>query len=107
MDNNFFVGVPFTGCEQYLVDNPIIATREDEALAIATGAWLCGKKPLVFMQNSGLGNSVDVLTSLMKPYGIEFDLIISNRNEPEHHFYMHLLTKKIMEALNYERCRYV
>ena len=105
--NDFTVCVPFSGVEQYCTDNPIIATREDEALSIAAGAWLCGKNPLVLMQNSGLGNSVDVLTSLYKPYGIEIDLIISNRNEPEHHFYMHLLTKKIMEGLNYGRCRYV
>jgi len=69
----------------------LVATREDEAIGIAVGAWFAGKKPLVFMQNSGLGNCIDIITSLLKPYGINIDLLIQNRKEPEHHeamFYM-------------------
>ncbi|HCJ66854.1 MAG TPA: hypothetical protein DHV62_05880, partial [Elusimicrobia bacterium] len=60
-------------------------TREDEAMALAVGAHLVGKKPLVFLQNSGLGNIVDIITSLLKPYGIKVDLLISVRNKPEQH----------------------
>ena len=44
------------------------ATREDEAIAIAIGAALSKKRALVYMQNSGLGNIGDALTSLVQLY---------------------------------------
>ncbi|MHA2390324.1 MAG: hypothetical protein ACXACW_16500 [Candidatus Hodarchaeales archaeon] len=40
----------------------LIATREDEAIAIATGAALSKKRALVYMQNSGVGNIGDGFT---------------------------------------------
>ena len=74
--NELSVGVPFSGCEKYYRVKNIIATREDEAIAIASGAYLCGQKPLVYMQNSGLGNCIDIITSLLKPYNIKFYIVI-------------------------------
>jgi len=67
----------------------IPATREDEAVGIVTGAYLAGKKPLVLMQNSGLGNCLNALTSLVLLYKIPLLLLISWRGErnddaPEH-----------------------
>lgn len=69
----------------------IPATREDEAIGIAVGAYMGGKKPTVLMQNSGLGNSINALTSLVLLYQIPLLLIISWRgyqgtDEPEHLF---------------------
>jgi sulfopyruvate decarboxylase TPP-binding subunit len=95
---NFFVGVPFSGCEKHIKD-ALIATREDEAVAIATGAWLMGKKPLVYLQNSGLGNCIDAITSLVIPYGIRLDYLIDNRKEPEHHKFMGRLTEDLVKDL--------
>jgi hypothetical protein len=86
--NNFYVGVPFSGCEKHIGDKYLVATREDEAIGIAVGAWFAGKEPLVFMQNSGLGNCVDIITSLLNPYGIKIALLIDNRHSPEHHRFM-------------------
>jgi phosphonopyruvate decarboxylase len=65
------------------------ATKEDEAIGIATGAYMGGKKPVVLMQNSGLGVSVNALTSLALLYKIPMLLIISWRgyqakDAPEH-----------------------
>jgi len=64
------------------------ATREDEAIGIATGAYMAGKRPLVLMQNSGLGNCINALTSLVLLYKIPLLLLISWRGEkkdaPEH-----------------------
>ncbi|MCK4817160.1 hypothetical protein KA005_15425, partial [bacterium] len=80
----------------------IPCTREDEAMALAVGAYLAGKKPLVFLQNSGLGNIVDIITSLLKPYGIKIDLLISVRNKPEHHALMGKITRKLLKLLEYE-----
>jgi len=67
----------------------IPATREDEALGIATGAYLAGKKPMVLMQNSGLGNSINALASLVMLYKIPLLLLISwrgyrGKDAPEH-----------------------
>ena len=70
-------------------------------MSLAVGAYLVGKKPLVFLQNSGLGNVIDIITSLLKPYGIKIDLLISVRNKPEHHAFMGKITKKLLELLEY------
>ena len=42
----------------------LIAANEGEAVAIAAGARLAGRLPVVILQNSGLGNAVNPLTSL-------------------------------------------
>lgn len=59
-----------------------IATSEGEAVAIAAGAWLAGRVPLVLMQNSGLGNAVNPITSLNWPFRIPFLLLVSRRGAP-------------------------
>ncbi len=102
--NDFYLGVPFSGCEKY-GQNMLICSREDEAIAIAVGAWFMGKKPLVAMQNSGLGNCVDIITSLLKPYGIKVDLLIDNRQSPEHHAFMGAITIDLMRLLKYDTFR--
>ena len=67
----------------------IPATREDEALGIAVGAYMGRKKPVVLMQNSGLGVSINALTSLVLLYKFPILLIISwrghkGKDAPEH-----------------------
>lgn len=67
----------------------VSAVREDSALGVAAGAWLGGRKPVVFMQNSGLGVSVNALASLHVLYRIPVLLVISwrgqdGRDAPEH-----------------------
>ena len=109
-DYNFFVGVPSSNLAEFIkelqVDNPhqyIPATREDSALTIALGAQLMGKKTVVFMQNSGLGHCVDVITSLIKPYGLpEPFLLIDNRNSPEQHEFMGKKTEQLLQLLEYK-----
>ncbi|MDP6475574.1 MAG: phosphonopyruvate decarboxylase [Alphaproteobacteria bacterium] len=58
------------------------ATSEGEALAIAAGAWLAGRKSVVMCQNSGLGNTVNPLTSLNYPFRIPTLLIVTWRGQP-------------------------
>lgn len=57
----------------------IYAPREDNAIAIACGAFLSGSKPVVLMQNSGFAQSLNVLASLIEPFKIPITLIISLR----------------------------
>lgn len=98
---HFIAGVPCSKLKKFIdkIENYIPCTREDEAMALAVGAFLVGRRPLVFLQNSGLGNIVDVTTSLLKPYGIEIDLLISVRNKPEHHAFMGKITKRLLKLL--------
>ncbi len=97
---DIIVGVPcskFKGILNY--NDCIIATTESEAVAIAVGAYLAGKKPLVFMQNSGLMTTLDILTSLCKPYAIKIPLLISLRTTPPHHKFCGEITESILKIL--------
>ena len=106
---DFVAGIPCSKLKKFLegIKDYIPCTREDEAMALAVGAYLAGKEPRVFLQNSGLGNIIDVITSLLKPYGIKIDLLISLRNKPEHHAFMGKITKELLKLLNYEKYRMI
>lgn len=65
------------------------AVREDQAVGLASGAYLAGRWPAVLMQNSGLGYSLNALTSLNLIYKIPLLLIVGFRgydgkDAPEH-----------------------
>jgi sulfopyruvate decarboxylase subunit alpha len=59
----------------------ILATREEEAFGIAAGLYLGGKRPTVMLQSSGLGNSLNAITSLVIPYQIPMLVLISMRGD--------------------------
>src|SRR5258707_8776772 len=59
----------------------MLATREEEAFGIAAGLYLGGKLPAVMLQSSGLGNSLNALTSLLLPYQIPVLMVISMRGD--------------------------
>ncbi len=58
------------------------AASEGEAVAVAAGAWLAGQRTVVMCQNSGLGNTVNPLTSLNYPFRIPTLLIVTWRGQP-------------------------
>lgn len=64
------------------------ATREDLAVGLAAGAALAGRRPVVLMQNSGLGVSINALLSLTRMYALPLLLVVSWRgygpDAPEH-----------------------
>ncbi|HMQ67462.1 MAG TPA: phosphonopyruvate decarboxylase [Ignavibacteria bacterium] len=90
---DFYTGVPDSLLKNfcsYVTDNSpvekhIINSNEGAAVALASGHYLStGKPALVYMQNSGLGNSINPLLSLADPevYGIPMLLMIGWRGEP-------------------------
>jgi len=100
--NTLKFGVPCSGIKDKIKDVDIFCTNESEAMAIAAGVTLAGKSPTVYMQNSGLGNIVDIVSSLYKPYGIPLPkLLLSVRCKPSHHAYMYKITKKLLTLLEY------
>ncbi|MHB9292212.1 phosphonopyruvate decarboxylase [Hollandina sp. SP2] len=90
---DFFTGVPDSLLKSfcaYITDHAekrrhIIPANEGAAVALACGYHLAtGKIPLVYMQNSGIGNAVNPLLSLADPevYHIPLILLIGWRGEP-------------------------
>ena len=56
-------------------------TREEEGIGIVCGAYVGGRRGIVMMQNSGLGNAANALASLALPYQVPFLLLVSQRGE--------------------------
>lgn len=92
----FFTGVPDSLLKSfcaYLTDtagskNHIIAANEGCAVGLAAGYYFAtGNVPLVYMQNSGLGNTVNPLLSLAdrEVYSVPMLLVIGWRGEPNVH----------------------
>ena len=59
----------------------VSATREEEAVGIATGAYAVGQNAAVFMQSSGFGNTVNALASLCLPARVPLPMFINLRGE--------------------------
>ena len=94
----FFTGVPDSQLKalcNFLMDrcgldpaHHVIAANEGNAAALAAGYHLAtGKTPVVYLQNSGLGNIVNPAASLLsdKVYGIPCLFIVGWRGEPGVH----------------------
>jgi len=90
---DFFAGVPDSLLKQFCAcvndscptDQHVICANEGNAVAMAAGSYLAtGGVPLVYMQNSGLGNATNPLLSLVDSavYGIPMLLLIGWRGEP-------------------------
>ena len=60
----------------------VSATREEEAIGIAVGAYATGRNSAVFMQSSGFGNSVNALASLCIPARVPIPMFINLRGGP-------------------------
>jgi len=89
-------------CDPNIIHVPV--TREEEGFGICAGAFFAGKKIAILMQNSGLGNSVNVLASLYELYKIPIIIIMSHRGT-EGEFMsaqvpMGKATPKILDSLN-------
>lgn len=113
----FFTGVPdsllkslcdwlFT--EYGISGKHIVAANEGNAVALAAGYHLAtGKIPVVYMQNSGIGNIINPLASLMndKVYAIPCVFIVGWRGEPgvhdePQHIYQGEVTVKLLEDMD-------
>ena len=93
MGISFFTGVPDSLLNDfclYLVNNipdgqHVMAANEGNAVAIAAGHYIAtGNIPVVYMQNSGIGNATNPLLSLTHDcvYGIPMILVIGWRGDP-------------------------
>jgi len=114
---SFFTGVPDSQLKSlcnYLIDkfgvssNHIIAANEGNCAALAAGYHLAtGNVPVVYLQNSGLGNIINPVASLLndKVYGIPCIFIVGWRGEPgvkdePQHVYQGEVTVKLLEDMD-------
>lgn len=107
----YFTGVPCSylgGVINGLGARYTPAAHEGSALAMAAAAALAGRPAAVLLQNSGLGNLVNPLTSLAIPYRIPVLLVVSMRGWPDpaadevQHSVMGPATARILEACGVE-----
>lgn len=112
---SFYTGVPDSLLKhflQYIQDNSeqgqhIITANEGLAMGLASGYhFSTGKLPVVYLQNSGLGNIINPLTSLAdkEMYGVPMLLMIGWRGRPgtkdePQHKKMGRITQSLLEAL--------
>ena len=113
----FFTGVPDSQLKplcDYLMftygigEHHMIAANEGNSVALAAGYHLStGKVPVVYLQNSGLGNIINPVASLMndKVYGIPCVFIVGWRGEPgihdePQHIYQGEVTVKLLEDMD-------
>lgn len=115
---DFYTGVPDSQLKalcDYLMNtygidqhHHIIAANEGNCVGLAAGYHLAtGKVPVVYMQNSGEGNIINPLASLLndKVYAIPMIFIIGWRGEPgihdePQHIYQGEVTVKLMEDMD-------
>lgn len=114
---DFYTGVPDSQLSalcnhiysQYGTGNRhIVAANEGAAVGLAAGHYLAtGNPAMVYMQNSGLGNAVNPICSLLneKVYAIPAVFVIGWRGEPgihdePQHIFQGAVTKDLLQCLN-------
>lgn len=117
---SFFTGVPDSAlgafCSYVAQESKlgncqhVTAANEGNAIGIAAGSYLAsGKVPLVYMQNSGLGNAINPLTSLVHAnvYSIPMIIMVGHRGKPgqsdePQHIPMGSITEKLVTLMGFD-----
>ena len=86
---DFFASVPCKLLDGLLkrlaLDEDISYTpvsREEDGVGLLAGAYMAGRRSALVMQNSGFGNSVNAVCSLLNYYKIPLIFVISHRGSP-------------------------
>lgn len=107
----WWTGVPcsfLTPFINYVIDSDdssyISSANEGDAVATAAGTGLAGQLGIAMMQNSGLGNAVNPLTSLAWPFRMPLLLIVTWRGDPSlkdepQHKLVGEITPKLLETM--------
>ena len=103
-----FVGVPDSTLKHFIEQGLkkkkiLIATREEEAIGIATGMLLSKSPSLIFLQNAGFANSLSTITSLVQLYQFPLIFLIGwrgyQKNDAPEHEKIGKVQPKLMEIL--------
>ncbi|MGN0177625.1 MAG: phosphonopyruvate decarboxylase [Methanobrevibacter sp.] len=120
LDSEFYTGVPDSQLKalcNYLINNygidekhHLIAANEGNSTALAAGYHLAtGKIPVVYMQNSGEGNIINPVASLLNDqvYAIPAIFVIGWRGQPgihdePQHIYQGKITCELLDLMDIE-----
>ena len=76
-------------------------TREEEGIGIAGGLVLGGARPLLVVQDNGIGNALTALTTFAQPYHVPMLLIVSQRGGlNEYNSMIHTLCERVDDILD-------
>ena len=85
---NFLPYVPDAGhaklislSEQDQSINPIVLSTEEEGVDFSGGCWLGGKKSVLLMQSSGVGNTVNAIASIITSCQFPLFMIVTMRGQ--------------------------
>lgn len=82
-------------------------TREEEGIGIAGGLVLAGARPLLIVQDNGLGNALTALTTFAQPYHLPLLLLVSQRGGlNEYNSMIHTLCERVDDILGAADLRY-
>ena len=116
IDIDFFAGVPDSQLKGFcnlllqkygISEKHVVCANEGAAVALGTGYYLAtGKVPLVYMQNSGIGNAINPIASLIneKVYDIPMMFVVGWRGEPNvkdepQHVFQGEITLELLECM--------
>jgi sulfopyruvate decarboxylase len=105
---NYLVNVPATNMNAIYhhydqAGGCIYASREEEGVAICVGLAMTGKMPLLFIQQSGVGNMLNAYIGLAEAYEIYFPILVLDRGVEDENpvqAYSSLRTSRIISALD-------
>lgn len=109
---HWYAGVPcsfLTPFINYTIADPklhyVSSANEGDAVATCAGAVLGGQRGVAMMQNSGLGNAINPLTSLAHPFRMPLLLIVTLRGDPDlkdepQHELMGRMTGKLLDKMD-------
>lgn len=82
-------------------------TREEEGIGIAGGLTLGGAKPLLIVQDNGIGNALTALTTFAQPYHLPMLLIVSQRGGlNEYNSMIHTLCERVDDIVDASDLRF-
>ena len=103
---NFATGVPcgvlrsiidFLVCDEHI--QHVTVSRESEAIGVATGAYLAGRRPIIYMQNSGLFAASNDISSLLMPYRVPLLMVVTLRGSEGEDAPQHLVNGRATTPL--------
>jgi len=103
---DFFTGVPCSYIKKFCEilkkresNFHVPAVREDIAVGLAAGAYMGGKSPVIYMQNSGFGYSLEAFASLNFIYKIPVLLMLTYRGPQDKNMEEHIIMGKHTESI--------
>lgn len=103
---DFYTGVPSSALKGFVVSIPedkhFLATSEPEAVGMAAGAYMAGKRPCVYMQNDGIGRCITDIATLLIPYEIPVFFVIGHREDGPQHEVLGGCTADILKRIGWK-----